>query len=115
MRHACSPHSGQHALGEREPIETRSWFDCSVTCSICSPSHKGRNNDTSILIHLVLQRVFLCRTMENVDSIQRKQAGTLHVGKSHFPLDVYTWVKTTCHCGLENYEPVPSPRTLKCH
>src|SRR6266487_3028655 len=82
MRHACSPHTGQHTLGEREPIETRSWFDCSVTCSICSPSHKGRNNDTSILIHLVLQRVFLCRTMENVDSIQRKQAGILNVGKS---------------------------------
>src|SRR5437764_11834766 len=85
MHQACPPHSGQRTLGEREPIEIRSWFERSVTCSIWSPSHKGRNNDTSILIHLVLQRGFLCRTRENVNSIQREQAGTLNVGKSLFP------------------------------
>jgi len=42
-----------------------------------------------ILIHLVLQRVFLSRTIENKISTQRKQAGILHVGMSHYPLDVY--------------------------
>jgi len=83
MREADTPHKGQHAWGYDERTWTNSSGAEAVTRSMESPSDRGRNSDTSILIHLVLLRVFLCRTIENKISIQRKQAGTLNVGKSH--------------------------------
>src|SRR5260370_25597160 len=54
MRHACTPHKGQQAVGDDEITEISSSWVEGVTCSIWSPSDKGRNGDLSIFLHLVL-------------------------------------------------------------
>lgn len=57
-RQACAPHRGKHTLGDDEITWTSSSCAEAVTRSMWSPSDRGRNGDTSILLHLVLPKSF---------------------------------------------------------
>src|SRR5437868_1666987 len=58
MRQACTPHKGQQAVGDDEITWTSSSWVEGVTCSMWSPSDRGRNGDPSIFLHLVLHKSF---------------------------------------------------------
>jgi hypothetical protein len=86
MRSAASSQSGQRVVGEQGTREIKSRVDRSVTCSMWSPSHKGRNGDTSILIHLVLQRELFSREpwRTRFPSLNSKQAHLIW-GRAEIP------------------------------